>query len=47
MTSGSIPAHFIYQLSVIAMQLVKEEGFVDLLLWHHVTLGIALVNLLL
>ena len=45
--SGSIPADFIYQLSVIAMQLVQEEDLVDLLLWYHFTSDVALVNLLL
>ena len=47
MASGSIPADFIYQLNVIAIQLVQEEDLVDLLLWYHVTSDVALVNLLL
>jgi len=47
MASGSILADFIYQLNVIAMQLVKVEGLVDLLLWYHVTSGVVLVDLLL
>jgi hypothetical protein len=37
MASGSIPADFIYQLNVMAMQLVQEEDLVDLLLWYHAT----------
>ena len=47
MASGSIPADFIYQLNVMAMQLVQEEDLVDLLLWYHVTSDVALVNLFL
>jgi len=46
MASGSIPADFIYQLNVIAMQLVQEEDLVDLLLLYHVTSGVPLVDLL-
>ena len=47
MAPGSIPADFIYQLNVIAMQLVQEEDLIDLVLWYHVTSDVALVNLLL
>jgi len=47
MASGSIPADFIYYLSVIAVQLVQEESLVDLLLWYHVTSGVTLFDFLL
>ena len=45
MISGSIPAFLIYQLSAIAMRLVKE-GFVNLLMWYYVSSGVALSDLL-
>jgi len=45
MDSGRIPADFIYQLRIIAMQLVQEEGLVNLLLCYHVTSTVTLVDL--
>ena len=47
MDSGRIPADFIYQLGIIAMQLVQEEGLVNLLQCYHVTSTVTLVDLLL
>jgi hypothetical protein len=47
MDSGRIPADVIYQLRIIAMQLVQEEAFVNLLLCYHVTPTVTLVDLLL
>jgi hypothetical protein len=47
MDSGRIPAYFIYQLRIIAMQLVQEEGLVNLLLSYHVTSTVAFVDVLL
>jgi hypothetical protein len=47
MDSGRIPADVIYQLRIIAMQLVQEEGLVNLLLGYHVTSTGTLVDLLL
>ena len=47
MDSGRISADFIYQVRRIAMQLVKEEGLVDLLLCYHVTSTVTLADLLL
>ena len=45
MDSGRIPADFIYQLTIIAIQLVQEESLVNLLLGYHVTSTVTLVDL--
>jgi hypothetical protein len=47
MDSGRIPADFIYQLRIIAMQLVQEEGLVNLLLCYQVTSIVTLIDVLL
>jgi hypothetical protein len=47
MDSGRIPAYFIYQLRIIVMQLVQEEGLVNLLLSYHVTSTVTFVDVLL
>ena len=44
MASGSIPADFIYSLSVIPMQFV-QEGIVDLLVGYHDASGVTFVDL--